>query len=225
VTGSTFKGWFAVDGFDFGATAQIGAAGSGAGAGKTTFSPLTVDLSSLAGLAPLLKDLTIDKVIKSVELVGVDGNLKGEQQTVYDLKLTDAQLLKYDNAPGASVVATGLSLDYKEVSLTDHGLTNAGSESTTAIASHFAASAAAPETVAPVPGESKVHYFLKVDGVNGSMTDLKFKDWFKVDGFGFAVTAPTGSSGSSGAGPARSCSRRSPSTSARWPARRRCLPT
>jgi type VI protein secretion system component Hcp len=198
-TTAGFKGWFKVDGFDFGAIAPVGSAGTGNEAGKTTFSPLTVDLSSLAGLVPLLKDLTTGKVIQSVELVGVKSNPDGEQQTLYDLKLTDAVLDKFSNAPGAKEVATGLSFDYKNVSLTDNGLADKGSESTSASASHFATSTAAPETVASVPDTSTVHYFLKVDGVNGSATDLKFKDWFKVDGFGFAVTAPASSSGS-GAG-------------------------
>jgi type VI protein secretion system component Hcp len=152
-------------------------------------------VSSLTGLAPLLKDLTTDKGIKSVELVGVDSTNEGEARTVYDLTLSGAVLLKYTNGPGAKEVATGLSFDYKEVSLTDHGLTSEGSESVTANASRFAAGAAAPDTVAPVPDTSTLHYFLKVDGANGSVTDLKFKDWFKVDGFDFAATAPTGATG------------------------------
>ncbi len=54
-----FEGWFSVDGFDWGvqnATA-IGSASTGAGAGKTTFSPLTVDIHSLSGLATLFADV------------------------------------------------------------------------------------------------------------------------------------------------------------------------
>jgi type VI protein secretion system component Hcp len=196
-----FKGWFAVDGFDFGATAPSGSSATGGGgAGKVAFTPLTVDVTSLAGLAPLLKDLTTHKNIKSVELVGVDSSNEGKAQTVYDIKLTNAVLDKFSNAPGANEVATGLSFDYKEVSLTDHGLTGGGSESTIASASRFATGAGAPDTVTPVPEKSAMQYFLKVDGVNGSVTDLKFKDWFKVDGFGFAATAPTGSSATGGAG-------------------------
>src|SRR5580704_7333700 len=171
-TNLKFKDWFALDGFDFGATQSTNGA-SGEGVGRVTFSPLTVDLSSLTGLAPLLQDLTTDKLIKSVELVGVDSNLKGETQTVYDLKLTDAQLLKYDNAPGAKGVETGLSFDFHKVSLTDHGLTSEGSESTTADALRFTSGGAATsDTVTPVPAKSTVQYFLKVDGVNGSVSTL-----------------------------------------------------
>ena len=45
-----FAGWFAVDNFDF-AVATSSSAGSGASAGKAEFSPLTVDIHSLTGLA------------------------------------------------------------------------------------------------------------------------------------------------------------------------------
>jgi hypothetical protein len=43
-TDKDHKGWFEIDGFDFGVTQSGGAAtGSGAGAGKVAFSPLTVE--------------------------------------------------------------------------------------------------------------------------------------------------------------------------------------
>jgi type VI protein secretion system component Hcp len=45
-------GWIAIDGFDWGVTNSSSfATGGGGGAGKATFSPLTVDFHSLAGLA------------------------------------------------------------------------------------------------------------------------------------------------------------------------------
>ena len=42
------KGWFEISGFDFGLgnTSSIGSATGGAGAGKVTFSPLTLTLDS-----------------------------------------------------------------------------------------------------------------------------------------------------------------------------------
>jgi len=54
------------------------------------------------------------------------------------------------------------------VSLTDHGLPGKGLETATAVGSLFAASGAAtPATITPVPTTSAMHYFLKVDGING----------------------------------------------------------
>src|SRR5262249_50702996 len=70
VTVKGFEGWFAVDAYDLGIqnTGSIGSAGGGAGVGKAHFSPLTVDIHSLAGLAPLLHDVASGQALKSVEL-------------------------------------------------------------------------------------------------------------------------------------------------------------
>src|SRR5262249_48383292 len=70
-TDETYKGAFAVDGFSFGSTDTVSRLGLGAAAGRATFSPLTVDISSLVGLAPLLADEVSGRSIKSVELIGV----------------------------------------------------------------------------------------------------------------------------------------------------------
>src|SRR5215469_15794008 len=84
-TDANFVGWFEIDSFDFGVTRPISS--SGQATGPSTFSPLTVDLHSLQGLAPLLTDLASGKTFKNVELVETTG---GESpQTVYDLKLTN----------------------------------------------------------------------------------------------------------------------------------------
>ena len=80
------QGWFVVDSFDIGATAPTSDVGGEAG--RAQFSPLSVDIHSLAGLAPLLADEVQDKILKSVELVGVEtaGSAdKSTSQTVYDL--------------------------------------------------------------------------------------------------------------------------------------------
>src|SRR6185437_10282464 len=78
-TDAQHKGAFAVDGFSFGSTDAVSALGSGARAGRATFSPLTVDVSSLVGLAPLLVDEASGKVIESVDLTGATNN-KDESQ-------------------------------------------------------------------------------------------------------------------------------------------------
>jgi len=82
-TDKDHKGWFTIDSFDIGVTTpvSIGSSGGGAGAGKSAFAPLTVDIHSLAGLAPLLGEEVKGSHIKSVELVAVEST-KGTEQTV-----------------------------------------------------------------------------------------------------------------------------------------------
>jgi hypothetical protein len=53
-TEKAHSGWFVVDGFDFGVDAP--ATTRGQATGKAQFSPLTVDIHSLPGLATLLGD-------------------------------------------------------------------------------------------------------------------------------------------------------------------------
>ena len=202
------KGWFEIAGFDFGVTQSGGAAtGSGAGAGRVTFSPLTVDIDSLTGVAPLLADLTRNKALKSVELVGVTTQGDAEtEQTVYDTKLTNASLTDVSNMPGAKGVETGLAFDFKSVALTDQGVTTEGTlgtpETTNVNAFHFAAPPAAmPNTVPQVPDGSASRYFLKVAGATGDSTDKDHKGWFAVDGFDFGATRSGNAAGAgSGAG-------------------------
>jgi type VI protein secretion system component Hcp len=124
-TDKDHKGWFAVDGYDIEATTptSIGSSSGGAGAGKATFSPLAVDVHSLTGVASLLGDTAKGSSIKSMELVGVNAN----DQTVYDLKLTDALVASFHNDPGVHGVETELSFDYKGLSLTDHPINSNGS--------------------------------------------------------------------------------------------------
>jgi type VI protein secretion system component Hcp len=202
-TNAEFKGWFEVDDFDFGAMRPTAANGTGKGSGPVSFSPLTVDLHSLTGLAPLLADLTANKLLKTVELVDVNTTNEGAAQVVYDIKLTNAVLDKISFAPGAKETETGLSFDFQKVTLTDQGVT--GKESTSASAVHFAAvGAAAPDTITPVPATSAEHYFLKVAGLTGNSTDAKFKGWFEVDGFDFGATRSTSATGAgAGAGAGR----------------------
>jgi type VI protein secretion system component Hcp len=124
-TDKSHAGWFAVDGYDIEVTTptSIGSGSTGAGAGKSTFSPLTVDVHSLTGLASLFGDELKGSDIKSVELVGVNNS----NQAVYDLKLTNALVASFDNTPGSHGVETALSFDYKGLSLTDHAIMSNGS--------------------------------------------------------------------------------------------------
>src|SRR5689334_19385092 len=121
-TNDKFAGWFEIDSFDFGVTRPVNS--SGQVTGPSSFSPLTVDLHSLQGLAPLLVDLAGSKTIKNVELVETTGG--EDPQTVYDLKLSNATLIDYTSAPGPNGIETGIKIDYQKVTLTDHGVTTDG---------------------------------------------------------------------------------------------------
>jgi hypothetical protein len=97
-----------------------------------------VDISSLVGQAPLLADLATNKVLKTVELVEVTQN----DQTVYDLKLSNALLFMVQSSAAFPGVETSLGFNFQKVSLTDHGVTSEGglgSAQTVALHSHPAA--------------------------------------------------------------------------------------
>jgi type VI protein secretion system component Hcp len=186
-------GWFTVDGFDFGITTPTSAGSSGA-SGRSHISPLAVDIDSVTGLAALLGDAVNHHIIKSVELVGVENGGKGEQQTVYDLKLSNVTLDSLHNEPGAQGgIETDLGFDFQRGSLTQ-------GETTQTFGSSSGATAALPQDtgVTPVSASSATHYFLKVAGATGDSTDAEHPGWFSVDGFDFGVTTPT-SAGTGGA--------------------------
>jgi type VI protein secretion system component Hcp len=126
VTDLKFKDWFQVDGFDFAATRPTSATGNGIG--QVLFSPLTVDINTVAGQAPLLADLTSNKNIKSVELVGAITDARTGQldQIVYDLKLSNAMLAMDQSAAGFPGVDTSVSFTFQKGVLTDHGATTEG---------------------------------------------------------------------------------------------------
>jgi type VI secretion system secreted protein Hcp len=127
VTAQGFEGWFAVDGYDIGVqnTGSIGSAGGGAGVGKAQFSPLTVDIHSLAGLASLFGDVASGHALKSLELAGV-ANVKDKSTTVYDLKLSEVLVGSFKNDPGTQGVETELAFNFGRISLTDQPLSANG---------------------------------------------------------------------------------------------------
>ena len=99
-------------------TGSIGSASGGAGAGKAQFSPLTVDIHSLAGLASLFGDVASGHALKSVELVGVE-TIKDKNIKVYDVKLSDVLVSSFEQDPGAKGVETALTFNFTKISLTD----------------------------------------------------------------------------------------------------------
>jgi type VI secretion system secreted protein Hcp len=125
-TAKGFEGWFSIDGYDIGVqnTASF-STGGGGGAGKAVFSPLTVDIHSLAGLSTLFGDVASGRHIKFVELVGA-ASIKDQSVNVYDVKLSDVLVSSFANDPGANGVETSLSFNYSKISLTDQPVTGHG---------------------------------------------------------------------------------------------------
>jgi type VI protein secretion system component Hcp len=117
-----FEGWFSVDGYDLGVQNTGSVSASGAGAGKAVFSPLTVDIHSLTGLASLFGDVASGKHITSVELVGAQ-TIKDQSVNVYDVKLSNVLVSSFENDPGPNGVETSLSLNFSKISLTDQPAT------------------------------------------------------------------------------------------------------
>ena len=99
--------------------------GTGGGAGKAEFSPLTVDIHSLAGLSTLFGDVASGKLLQSVELVGAQ-TIKGESLKVYDLKLSEVLVSSFENDPSSNGVETSLAFNFAKISVTDQPTTRNG---------------------------------------------------------------------------------------------------
>src|SRR4029077_7280746 len=84
----------------------------------TTFSPLTVDVHSLSGLAALFSDAAKGTNLGTVELAAVD-TIKGQSLKVYDIKLSDVFLTGFENDPGPNGVETALAFDFGKITVTD----------------------------------------------------------------------------------------------------------
>ena len=117
-----FEGWFSIDGFDIGVQNTGSVTGAGGGAGKTEFSPLTVDIHSLTGLASLFEDAAKGTHIPTVELAGAQ-TIKDQSVKVYDVKLSNVLVSSFENDPGPNGVETSLSFNYSKLSLTDQPAT------------------------------------------------------------------------------------------------------
>jgi type VI protein secretion system component Hcp len=212
-----FEGWFSVDGFDWGVqNSRTTSTGTGGGAGKTTFSPLTVDVHSLSGLAALFSDAARGQNLGTVELAAVD-TIKGQTLKVYDIKLSDVFVGGFENDPGQNGVETALSLDFSKIHVTVQPQTADGplgvpqtadfdvaGAATDAVARDVASTVTTTQVslasaATPVPANSPLQYFIKVDGATGDSTLKGFEGWFSVDGFDWGAQNST-SIGSAGSG-------------------------
>src|SRR6202035_5339874 len=93
--------------------------------GKATFSPLTIEVHSLAGLAALFKDAATGAHVTSAELVGVE-TLKGKSLEVYKVDLTEVLVSSFQQDPGSQGVETTLGLDFAKIKITDQPQTANG---------------------------------------------------------------------------------------------------
>src|SRR5262245_41283816 len=120
-----FEGWFSVDGYDIGVRNTASLSAGGSGAGKVQFSPLTVDIHSLTGLATLFGDVASGRHLTSVELVGAR-TIEGESLKVYDVKLSEVLVSSFENDPSSNGVETSLAFNYNKISVTGQPTTAPG---------------------------------------------------------------------------------------------------
>src|SRR5262245_2577468 len=184
-TAAGHEGWFEINSFDFDINDVI-ATGTGAGEGKVTFSPLTVQLSLSDGLAGVLKDTALGTIIPSVRIEGVTGG--ANPVAVYDLTLGHVQITNAQNSSGPN---DSLTFNYGQVALTtkvqnpDGSTASGESFSYDVAAGHVDASIPAP-SVGPSVGEvpTPAKYFLLIDGLNGGSTAAGHEGWFEIKWLG-----------------------------------------
>src|SRR5262249_14409540 len=188
VDGGSAAGALAISDLDFDVSALISATSGGGGAGKTTFSPLTVDLTLGSGLTTLLGDVARGKHIKAIELQGVTST----GQTVYDLVLNDVFITRvHDGNSGLD----SLSFDYTHgsVSLTTTSFGSNGAPLTETLSWDVANNVSLGGAILPPPVAGSVDtggggaqtYYLTIDGVDGGST----AGAFVIGDFDFDVSA------------------------------------
>jgi len=144
-TDAHHAGWFEIDSFDFDINDVI-ATGTGAGVGKVTFSPLTLQLSLSNGLAGVLKDTALGTVIPSVKIEGVTGG--ANPVSVYDLTLGQVQITTAHDSSGPN---DSLTFNYGQVALSTKVQNPDGS---TAPGENFSYDVAAGHIDASIPSPS-----------------------------------------------------------------------
>jgi type VI protein secretion system component Hcp len=181
-------GAFKVSDFEFLTTNNGTTQGGGAGAGKSSFDPLTLTLNSDSYTA-LLTDLGKGTVISGVSLIGETNGLGGAPQITYDLNLSNVvvtDLLKDTNTTGVDLtldynkiglVTTGIGIDGKLQTPQSFGWDILANKATTSGTELTSSGAPAVAPTAPV------RYFLLIDGFNGGSLDKTHTGWFDLSSF------------------------------------------
>src|SRR5262245_13712102 len=198
------EGSFRISDYSFDVSAVVSAvSGGGGGAGKTTFSPLVVDLDLNSGLTALLKDIATGQHIRSIELKGV----AADGHTVYDLKLGQVLLTGYrDTNSGHDI----LEFTYTTVSLTTTPLDANGDPGTPVTVKWNIEtsneSGSTPDPVVPTGdpagGGGADTYYLTIDGIVGDQVVEGHEGSFRISDYSFDVSAVVSavSGGGGGAG-------------------------
>src|SRR5262245_56305020 len=190
------KGWFEISGFDFDLenTSSIGSASGGAGAGKVTFSPLTLSLDSNTGLAPLLTMAATGATLHGATLVGV--NAAGQQ--VYPPDLANVSVTNVeDHADSSTDAAPALTLRYGQIELETFTQDGTGG---LVPDGHFGGAVPSADpggSVAASPPPAT--YFMLIDGVHGGSQDAQHKGWFEIKGVDLDLAHATVVGGGTGA--------------------------
>src|SRR5262245_59475633 len=178
---STYKGWFEVSGFDFDLanSTNIGTATGGAGAGKLTFSPLTLTLDSNTGLAPLLAMAATGATLNGATLVGV--NDAGQQ--VYHLDLANVSVTNVEHhAETFPEAGPTLTLRYGQIELETFIPDGTGG---VVPEGHFGGALPSADpggSVAASPEGRPIDYFMLIDGLNGGSQNAQHPGWFEITG-------------------------------------------
>ncbi len=200
-TSDGHEGAFDVGNYSFDANAIVRAMqGAGAGGGRPTFSPLTVDLDVNSGMASLLNLAASGQHIPSLQLQGVSE----DGQTVYDLRLGDVQITNFhDSSTGQDT----MSFSYRQVSVTT---TEQNADGSLEAPETFSWDVAAnrsdvniPEPQVPADGPSGADaqsYFLTIDGVAGDSVRDGHEGAFEVGDYSFDVSAIINATRGGGAG-------------------------
>jgi type VI protein secretion system component Hcp len=194
------QGAFEISSFDFDISNLTSNVGSGSGAGKSTFSPLTIELDANSGLADLLRNAATGRFIRSIRLEGVTAG--DSAQRVYDLKLGNVLISQYQDTNSGK---DKLVFDYAQIELITTPQNSSGGLGTPTT---FAYDLVTNQTGGTVPNpiaaignatggsHPNLTYYLTIDGVNGGSVSRDHQGAFEISSFNFDISNLTGAVGS-----------------------------
>ena len=189
-----FQGAFDVSSFAFSIVnpTSLGSAGGGAGAGKVTFSPLTLTFPDETGLTEFLALVSSGEVLSRVSLIGANSGGDGLQE-VYRANLGVVVV--------TDVIETGsdgyrVTLEYAVIGVVQQTQNPDGSAGTPQTFGNV--SDAVPAGAGDPLGNGS-QYFMLIDGILGDSNEIHHVGWFELPDFALDV-AKLLASGGSGSG-------------------------
>jgi VCBS repeat-containing protein len=175
-------------------------AGGGAGAGKTTFEPLIVDLATTPGLVDLLT-----KEASGQHIPNLTFTIQKAGGTPFDfatITLTNAAVVSYQEATG---FATRVAIAYSKIEIQQVEQSATGGPGETHTFSFDLAaqggaidSPPANDLTPKVPAETTFNYFLDIPGVTGGSQDAHHPGDFVALGYEFDLASAFGTIGGGG---------------------------